>query len=144
MGFLQIGFEVNRLAQNPDKPNEELIPPPLFRPANLLFGPKNTVNNNNKEIMTDNNGDVRAGPWSVQVGTAFFSDHVAMHQLLSGVYVGATIGVAGRVLRSPVATIPALVVFSAIMASAFATTILAKPKDDRRASPAPATGANPL
>ncbi|POS68486.1 hypothetical protein DHEL01_v213120 [Diaporthe helianthi] len=104
MGFLQIGFEVNRLAPNPDKPNQELAAPALFRPANLLFGPKNMVSDN-KKMMTDEHeagaaASARAGPWSVQAGTAFSSDHVAMHQLLSAVYIGATIGVIRSVLET--------------------------------------------
>jgi hypothetical protein len=55
MGFFQVGVQVTRLAKDPDNPNKEPVPPPLFRPGTLLFSlDSDNMANHSKDTMASN------------------------------------------------------------------------------------------
>ncbi|KAH8768194.1 hypothetical protein F5883DRAFT_616861 [Diaporthe sp. PMI_573] len=150
MGFFQVGVQVTRLAKDPDNPNKEPVPPPLFRPGTLLFSPDSDMANHNKDTMASNvnathdadakgpgnklntnTASISAGTWNAHIGTAFCSDPFVRYQMLTGALIGMC-GVSAVSIMHHTPSPSILCTATSWIAIMAGATLLAKPKDERR------------
>lgn len=76
MAFWQLNFEVYHLHPDPDNPHQELVPPPVFRPATLLF-PDQTIRK--KSMNSDD--EALCASQGKQACTAFASNETQQSRL---------------------------------------------------------------